>query len=194
MKWMKVVFLNEKDFCFHNFAMMNRRGKANVLWNSKWIVDFKSSIEFDSTTKYSSFEPRIIQEDEEKMITVEQSRVDFWTTCVKSQFYATWNKLKKSYFPKVLFELVFRSFCKKRKEVQSSTNTSKLVDPASDHILRSKIKPCMSKTKQVFSESAYGSLQESWLILALFHNRITVVIQGLSVHQRSFLYWDDCIC
>ena len=39
--------------------------------------------------------------------------------------------------------------------------TSKLVDPASDHILRSKTKPCMSKTKQVVSESAYGSINES---------------------------------
>ena len=38
--------------------------------------------------------------------------------------------------------------------------SSKLVDPASDHLLHSKIKPCMSKTKQVTSESAYGSLQK----------------------------------
>lgn len=38
--------------------------------------------------------------------------------------------------------------------------SSKLVDPASDHILRSKTKPCMSKTKQVVSESAYGSINE----------------------------------
>lgn len=40
------------------------------------------------------------------------------------------------------------------------TPSSKLVDPASDHILRSKTKPCMSKTKQVVSESAYGSINE----------------------------------
>ena len=58
-------------------------------------------------------------------------------------------------------------------------DTSKLVDPASDHILRSKIKPCMSKTKQVSSESAYGSLYESSLTLVTTNNWITVVIQGL---------------
>ncbi len=48
--------------------------------------------------------------------------------------------------------------CKKKRAAPVS---SKLVDPASDHILRSKTKPCMSKTKQVVSESAYGSLNES---------------------------------
>ena len=46
-------------------------------------------------------------------------------------------------------------------ETNSSIHlSSKLVDPASDHILRSKTKPCMSKTKQVVSESAYGSINE----------------------------------
>ena len=62
---------------------------------------------------------------------------------------------------------------------------SKLVDPASDHILRSKIKPCMSKTKQVVSESAYGSLQESSFTRAPSYNWITVVIQGLIMRQKE---------
>lgn len=44
--------------------------------------------------------------------------------------------------------------------ISLSKHSSKLVDPASDHILRSKTKPCMSKTKQVVSESAYGSINE----------------------------------
>ena len=33
-----------------------------------------------------------------------------------------------------------------------------LVDPASSHMLVSKIKPCMSKYKQLYSETANGSL------------------------------------
>ena len=35
---------------------------------------------------------------------------------------------------------------------------SYLVDPASSHMLVSKIKPCMSKYKQLYSETANGSL------------------------------------
>lgn len=49
---------------------------------------------------------------------------------------------------------------KQKKGEETRQNSSKLVDPASDHILRSKTKPCMSKTKQVVSESAYGSINE----------------------------------
>ena len=61
--------------------------------------------------------------------------------------------------------------------------SSKLVDPASDHILRSKTKPCMSKTKQVVSESAYGSLNEPSPPREQSNNWITVVIQGLIMRQ-----------
>jgi len=35
-----------------------------------------------------------------------------------------------------------------------------LVDPASSHMLVSKIKPCMSKNKLLESESANGSLKQ----------------------------------
>jgi hypothetical protein len=35
-----------------------------------------------------------------------------------------------------------------------------LVDPASNHMLVSKIKPCMSKYKQLYSETAEGSLNQ----------------------------------
>lgn len=44
----------------------------------------------------------------------------------------------------------------------------------------------MSKTKQVSSESAYGSLYESLLTRAPSHNWITVVIQGLIMHRKEF--------
>jgi hypothetical protein len=37
---------------------------------------------------------------------------------------------------------------------------SYLVDPASSHMLVSKIKPCMSKYKQLYSETANGSLNQ----------------------------------
>ena len=37
---------------------------------------------------------------------------------------------------------------------------SYLVDPASSHMLVSKIKPCMSKYKCVYSETAQGSLHQ----------------------------------
>ena len=37
---------------------------------------------------------------------------------------------------------------------------SYLVDPASSHMLVSKIKPCMSKYKQLYGETADGSLNQ----------------------------------
>ena len=41
-----------------------------------------------------------------------------------------------------------------------SMNRSNLVDPASSHTLVSKIKPCMSKYKQLYGETANGSLYQ----------------------------------
>ena len=37
---------------------------------------------------------------------------------------------------------------------------SNLVDPASSHMLVSKIKPCMSKYKHLYCETANGSLNQ----------------------------------
>ena len=37
---------------------------------------------------------------------------------------------------------------------------SNLVDPASSHMLVLKIKPCMSKYKHLYSETANGSLNQ----------------------------------
>ena len=39
-------------------------------------------------------------------------------------------------------------------------NDSNLVDPASSHMLVSKIKPCMSKYKLLYGETANGSLKQ----------------------------------
>lgn len=41
---------------------------------------------------------------------------------------------------------------------------SYLVDPASSHMLVSKIKPCMSKYKLLHSETANGSLNQLWFL------------------------------
>ena len=42
--------------------------------------------------------------------------------------------------------------------------TGYLVDPASSHMLVSKIKPCMSKYKRLYCETANGSLNQLWFI------------------------------
>ena len=42
--------------------------------------------------------------------------------------------------------------------IRAILESSYLVDPASSHMLVSKIKPCMSKYKQLYSETANGSL------------------------------------
>jgi hypothetical protein len=44
--------------------------------------------------------------------------------------------------------------------VVRSVNDSYLVDPASSHMLMSKIKPCMSKYKHLYCETANGSLNQ----------------------------------
>jgi hypothetical protein len=51
---------------------------------------------------------------------------------------------------------------KSRKDslVGSGLKDSYLVDSASSHMLVSKIKPCMSKYKQVYCETANGSLNQ----------------------------------
>ena len=43
-------------------------------------------------------------------------------------------------------------------------SNSYLVDSASSHMLVSKIKPCMSKYKHLYSETADGSLKQLWFI------------------------------
>jgi hypothetical protein len=45
-------------------------------------------------------------------------------------------------------------------QVALPANDSYLVDSASSHMLVSKIKPCMSKYKQLYRETANGSLNQ----------------------------------
>jgi hypothetical protein len=47
-----------------------------------------------------------------------------------------------------------------RRRALSVPHDSYLVDPASSHMLVSKIKPCMSKYKQLYGETANGSLNQ----------------------------------
>ena len=58
-----------------------------------------------------------------------------------------------------------------------------LVDPASDHMLVSKIKPCMSKHEPNYGEAANGSLQQP-LFLGSCFTWITVVILEL-IHESK---------
>ena len=45
-----------------------------------------------------------------------------------------------------------------------TSTSSYLVDPASSHMLVLKIKPCMSKYKHLYRETANGSLKQLWFI------------------------------
>ena len=54
-----------------------------------------------------------------------------------------------------------------------------LVDPASSHMLVSKIKPCMSKYTPIYGETANGSLNQLWFLRSYYPTWITVVILEL---------------
>ena len=62
--------------------------------------------------------------------------------------------------------------------------SSYLVDPASSHMLVSKIKPCMSKYKLLHSETANGSLDQLWFLRSYNPTWITVVILEL-IHESK---------
>jgi hypothetical protein len=49
------------------------------------------------------------------------------------------------------------SVCSEKENLYSNHH---LVDPASSHMLVSKIKPCMSKYKPLYGETANGSLKQ----------------------------------
>ncbi len=64
------------------------------------------------------------------------------------------------------------------------SHDSYLVDPASSHMLVSKIKPCMSKYKLLHSETANGSLDQLWFLRSYNPTWITVVILEL-IHEST---------
>ena len=61
----------------------------------------------------------------------------------------------------------------------SAQRDSYLVDPASSHMLVSKIKPCMSKYILLHSETANGSLNQLWFLRSYNPTWITVAILEL---------------
>ena len=68
--------------------------------------------------------------------------------------------------------------------LHSVAAASYLVDPASSHMLVSKIKPCMSKYKLQHSETANGSLNQLWFLRSYYPTWITVVILEL-IHDTQ---------
>ena len=67
-----------------------------------------------------------------------------------------------------------------------------LVDSASSHMLVSKIKPCMSKYKQIYCETANGSLNQLLFIWWLLTTWITVVILEL-IHAKAPTFGGVCL-
>ena len=63
--------------------------------------------------------------------------------------------------------------------MQCEAHCSNLVDPASSHMLVSKIKPCMSQYKLLYGETANGSLKQLSFIWWSFITWITMVILEL---------------
>ena len=55
-------------------------------------------------------------------------------------------------------------FCHSFNALFQLTTYSYLVDPASSHMLVSKIKPCMSKYILLHGETANGSLNQLWFL------------------------------
>ena len=68
------------------------------------------------------------------------------------------------------------------KNVKKKVAGTYLVDPASSHMLVSKIKPCMSKYILLHSETANGSLNQLWFLRSYNPTWITVVILEL-IHE-----------
>ena len=71
---------------------------------------------------------------------------------------------------------------------ERALNYSYLVDPASSHMLVSKIKPCMSKYKHLYCETANGSLNQLSFIWWSLATWIPVVILEL-IHATTPDSW-----
>ena len=76
----------------------------------------------------------------------------------------------------------FRPIPTKQSRNRKKVAGTYLVDPASSHMLVSKIKPCMSKYILLHSETANGSLNQLWFLRSYNPTWITVVILEL-IHE-----------
>ena len=65
---------------------------------------------------------------------------------------------------KCKYKHVMNDFCHSFNALFQLTTYSYLVDPASSHMLVSKIKPCMSKYILLHGETANGSLNQLWFL------------------------------
>ena len=85
---------------------------------------------------------------------------------------------------RILKSLPLVSFAGLLMDVLQRLPDSYLVDPASSHMLVSKIKPCMSKYKLLHSETANGSLNQLWFLRSYNPTWITVAILEL-IHANQ---------
>lgn len=69
--------------------------------------------------------------------------------------------------------------CGHRRRPSGACASSYLVDPASSHMLVSKIKPCMSKYTPLHGKTANGSLNQLWFLRSYNPTWITVAILEL---------------
>jgi hypothetical protein len=69
-----------------------------------------------------------------------------------------------------------------------------LVDPASSHMLVSKIKPCMSKYKHLYCETANGSLNQLWFLRSYSPTWITVAILELIHVDTAPTFGEERFC
>ena len=77
---------------------------------------------------------------------------------------------------------LFRPIPTKQSRNRKKVAGTYLVDPASSHMLVSKIKPCMSKYIPLHGETANGSLNQLWFLRSYNPTWITVVILEL-IHE-----------
>ena len=110
----------------------------------------------------------------------------------------TWFGIKRMHWECSLVERVPVALCCSRQvyyvfsPVYLACEGSYLVDPASSHMLVSKIKPCMSKYKHLYCETANGSLNQLSFIWLYFTTWIPVVILEL-IHAKNPNFWKGCI-
>ena len=84
--------------------------------------------------------------------------------------------------------LVWLSILRWKEESALLNKVRYLVDPASSHMLVSKIKPCMSKYKHLYCETANGSLNQLSFIWWSLATWIPVVILEL-IHATTPDFW-----
>ena len=76
--------------------------------------------------------------------------------------------------------------------IECSVYNIYLVDPASSHMLVSKIKPCMCKYRLYNGETANGSLDQLWFLRSYNPTWITVAILELIHADNVRLSQEDC--